>query len=84
MQVAIDAVKNQGAREVIVAVPVGPPDTLRILERSANQVICLLSPPDFISVGDYYSDFTQTSDVEVQQLLADAGRLKEFRIAEGP
>jgi putative phosphoribosyl transferase len=73
MKAAVKALKAAGAARVVVAVPVGPPDTCRELEQLADEVVCLESPRGFSAVGQWYSDFGQTSDDEVQQLLEDAG-----------
>jgi putative phosphoribosyl transferase len=57
------------AARKILAVPVAPPETLQTLGDETDDVICLLSPPDFPAVGVYYADFTQTTDDEVIELL---------------
>jgi len=44
----------------------------RALEAEADEVICLLSPPNSMAVGQFYADFHQTTDREVQALLAQA------------
>ena len=60
------------ARQVVLAVPVGPPDAVRKVEREADRVICLVSPPEFVAVGEFYEDFAQTTDDEVVACLAQA------------
>jgi putative phosphoribosyl transferase len=57
--------RHQLAREVVIAIPVGPPDAVRRLEREADRVVCVLRPLSFIAVGEFYEDFSQTSDEEV-------------------
>lgn len=69
MKAALASVKNQGAASVTIAVPVGPPSTIRELEKQANNVVCLFSPELFQAIGQFYADFSQTSDQEVVQLL---------------
>jgi predicted phosphoribosyltransferase len=54
---------------VTIAVPVGPPSTIRELEKQAKNVVCLISPELFQAIGQFYVDFSQTSDQEVIQLL---------------
>jgi predicted phosphoribosyltransferase len=54
---------------VTIAVPVGPPSTILELEKQANKVVCLFSPELFQAIGQFYADFSQTSDQEVIQLL---------------
>lgn len=58
-----------GAARVIVAAPVGAADAAHRIH-GADEVVCLLQPPDFHAVGAYYVDFAQTSDDEVAALLA--------------
>ncbi len=69
MQAAIAATRKKGAKTVIVATPVAPPSTVTELKKQADQVICLYSTEDFFAIGQFYEDFTQTSDDEVIQLL---------------
>ena len=66
---ALEVVRVQGARRVVLAVPVAPPDTLRELESVADEVVCLDAPRWFHAVGQHYTDFTQTSDADVVELL---------------
>lgn len=56
--------RDSGAAEVVLAVPVGSPDSLEALEREADEVVSLLRPADFRAVGQYYHDFGQVSDEE--------------------
>ncbi|MGH4008316.1 MAG: dienelactone hydrolase family protein [Pseudonocardiaceae bacterium] len=62
----------QGAARVILAVPVGAPDAVWALGDVADEVVCLHIPADFYAVGQWYRDFTQTSDDEVAELLRRA------------
>jgi predicted phosphoribosyltransferase len=70
MLAAVRALRQQGAKRILVAVPVGPPGTCDALRREADEVVCLSSPEPFYSVGTWYEDFTQVSDREVQQTLS--------------
>jgi len=69
---ALEVVRAHGARTVVLAVPVAPPDTLAALSDLADEVVCLESPAGFNAVGQWYQDFTQTSDNEVVRLLDEA------------
>jgi predicted phosphoribosyltransferase len=69
MKAALASVKNQGAKTVTVAVPVGPPSTIEELKKQADIVICLKTPEYFQAIGQFYLDFNQTSDEEVIELL---------------
>jgi predicted phosphoribosyltransferase len=70
MRAAVAALRQQDAAEIIVAVPVGAPSTCHDLKNAADEVICLQTPVAFIGVGQYYADFSQTTDEEVRELLA--------------
>lgn len=69
MRAGLKALAASGARTIVMAVPVAPQETLDILAAEADEVVCLLSPADFYSVGFYYADFDQTTDDEVIDLL---------------
>jgi putative phosphoribosyl transferase len=69
MKAALASVKNKGAKSVIVAVPVGPPSTLNELKKQADIVVCPYTPEYFQAIGQFYTDFDQTTDEEVIQLL---------------
>jgi len=72
MRAAVAALRQQGAAKIIVAVPVGAPSTCQELRNAADEMICLQTPAAFIGVGQYYADFSQTTDEEVRDLLAQA------------
>ena len=69
MKAALASVKNRGASTVTVAVPVGPPSTIKELKKQAARVVCLYTPEYFQAIGQFYTDFNQTTDEEVIQLL---------------
>jgi putative phosphoribosyl transferase len=69
MQAAIAAVRQQRPAEIVVAVPVAPPDTVAFLHEQADAVICPAMPEPFLGVGRWYKDFTQVTDAEVCDLL---------------
>jgi predicted phosphoribosyltransferase len=69
MRAAIRALQQQPAR-IIVGVPTASPDTCEALGAEADEVICVMTPRPFLSVGHWYDDFTQTTDEEVRRLLA--------------
>ena len=71
MKAALLSVKNKGARSIIVAIPVGPPSTIKELEKRANRVVCLYLPEYFQAIGQFYDDFSQTTDEEVIELLRE-------------
>jgi putative phosphoribosyl transferase len=69
MRAAIRSLRSRGAEHVVVAVPVGAPDTCRTIAREVDQLVCPHQPDPFYSVGNHYRKFDQTSDEEVEQLL---------------
>lgn len=66
---AVHVARAMGARRIVLAVPVAPPETVRELEAEADEVVSLLTPDRFGAVGLWYEDFAQTSDDEVAALL---------------
>jgi len=69
MQVAAQALRAQRPKAVWIAVPVAPPETLRLLQPFADGVCCLHTPEGFASVGSWYDDFGQVTDQQVIELL---------------
>jgi len=74
MRAAVEAVRAQHPSRIIVAVPVGAPDTCREFEDLADEVVCARSPEFFAAVGECYLDFSQTTDEEVRELLQKSSR----------
>lgn len=68
---ACQVARAEGARAVVLALPVASPEALRRLSRVA-EVVCLEAPPDFVAVGEAYADFRQVSDEQVMALLEAA------------
>lgn len=66
---AISSIKEAKVAKLVVALPVGPPETVRVLHHMADDIICLETPLGFMSVGQYYLDFDQIEDDEVVSLL---------------
>ncbi|PYM05369.1 MAG: phosphoribosyl transferase [Verrucomicrobia bacterium] len=76
MRAAAAALRQQGAAKIIVAVPVGAPSSCHEIRSAADEVVCLQTPGSFMGVGQYYEDFSQTTDEEVRELLAAASTSK--------
>ena len=62
-------IRAAGAARVVLAVPVGPPDTIERLGAEADEVLCVETPPSFMAVGQFYASFTQVSDDEAMRYL---------------
>jgi predicted phosphoribosyltransferase len=72
MRAAVRAVRQLAPAKIVVAVPVGARDTCEALRAIADDVVCVLMPHTFSAVGQWYVDFSQTTDEEVRRLLGDA------------
>jgi putative phosphoribosyl transferase len=72
MRAAVAALRQQQPARIVVAVPVGAPETCAELQTEADQVVCARTPVPFQAVGLWYDDFTQTTDQEVHDLLERA------------
>ncbi len=72
MRAAAEAVKRQNPARVVIAVPVAAQSTCDELRREVDEMVCLKTPEYFSAVGQWYWDFSQTSDAEVRDLLERA------------
>lgn len=72
MLVAVRAVRRQNPAHIVVAVPIASDEACSKIAAEANDIVCLSTPSPFYAVGAWYKDFGQTSDAEVQDLLAQA------------
>jgi putative phosphoribosyl transferase len=68
---SLRAIKQHEPAQLILAVPVGPADTIRVLSQEADRVVCLYTPEVFWAVGAFYAVFDQTADAEVVRLLQE-------------
>jgi len=66
---AIETARKLGADRVILAAPVAPPESVAELRAAADEVVVLATPAAFFAIGQFYRDFSQTSDEDVVQLL---------------
>ena len=82
MRAAAAALRRLGPARIIVAVPVGAAETCAELAALADQVVCAETPEPFWAVGNWYDDFSQTTDEEVSELLERARRDGEEREAD--
>lgn len=62
---ALKALRRKGPAALILAVPVGAPDSLAALGCDADRVVCLDQPEPFLAIGQHYRDFRQLDDAEV-------------------
>jgi predicted phosphoribosyltransferase len=72
MRAAIIALKAQNPRQLVVAVPVAASETCESLRDEVDEVVCAFTPEPFLAVGQWYQDFSQSTDEEVRELLQGA------------
>lgn len=70
---AVKWLKTLKPAKIVIAVPIAPPEVVASLSAQIDKVICPLQPPDFMAVGMYYYDFSQTTDDEVIRILRERG-----------
>jgi putative phosphoribosyl transferase len=73
---SVPVARALGAQRVVMAAPVGAPEAVALVREVADEVVCLLTPPDFGAVSRYYHRFSQVSDDEVLELLAATDRAR--------
>lgn len=78
MRAAVQALKERHPARIIVAVPVGAPETCDKFRDEVDEVVCGIEPEEFAAVGAWYEDFTQTRDEEVRRILAHAGHTQKI------
>jgi putative phosphoribosyl transferase len=87
-QAACKVARALGAAKVVLAAPVGSAAAVKLLSQEADEVICLQIPEIFFAVGEWYHDFSATSDEEVTDLLREAAEVpataRETRRSQRP
>ncbi len=73
MIAALHTVREAGAKEIVVAVPVGAPERIDAIRPLCDRVVCLLEPDAFWAIGQFYRNFEQVEDARVIELLRDFG-----------
>jgi putative phosphoribosyl transferase len=74
MRAAVQALRALQAKQIVVALPVCSLDAEQALRAEADSVVCLEVPREFYAVGQWYDDFRQTADEEVQRLLGEGAK----------
>lgn len=84
MRAAVRALRQQKPACIIVAVPVAAASTCQELGQEVDRIICATTPEPFYGVGQWYDDFSQTTDEEVRTLLERAAQeYQRYRTLEG-
>ena len=65
-------IKEYKPKKIVIALPVAPPDALKKIQEKADEVVCVIVPEIFYSVGQFYKHFAQVEDSEAIKLLRDA------------
>ena len=73
MFVAAQWIRKQNPKKLIIAIPVGPLESISKLNKIADKIVVLQSPPVFNAVGEFYEIFDQISDEEVQKIMSKYG-----------
>jgi putative phosphoribosyl transferase len=72
LRAAVRVARRHQVARLVVAAPVGAPETVAALAREVDDIVCLSTPIGFMAVSQWYRHFDQTGDAEVQSLLAQA------------
>ena len=72
VEAAVTSIRKREPREVVIAVPVAPPDTVESLKAGGNTVVCLETPRMFFAIGEFYQRFDQVEDSEVKRILDES------------
>ena len=74
-QAGVETVRRRGAKRVVLAVPVAPPDTAMWLKTQVDEFVCLATPEPFYAVGNFFEEWPQVTDDEVRALLLTGNTL---------
>jgi putative phosphoribosyl transferase len=74
MRAAVAALREEKPARIVVAVPVAAPETCEAFRSIADEIVCAETPEPFQAVGQWYDDFSQTTDDDVKELLARGAR----------
>lgn len=77
MFASLRSARKMHPKELILAIPVAPPDTLEALKKEVDHTVCLISPDDFYAVGQFYEKFDQTSDEAVIKIIKELKKSKK-------
>lgn len=83
MRAAIKALLKQQPARLVVAVPTAAALSCREIKEQVDEMVALMTPEEFHAVGQWYEDFSQTTDAEVTRLLEEADHLNRNRTIQG-
>lgn len=73
LRAAIETIRHQKPRRIVLALPVGPPSAVECFEKEADEIVCLAKPEPFGAIGFWYDEFNPVYDHDVVALLRPAG-----------
>jgi len=79
IRAAVQALRQQSPKEIIIAVPAASTDAAAMLEPLVEDFLALITPDDFRAVGQWFEDFSQTTDAEVAELLSRSAATEPAR-----
>jgi len=79
MKAAVEALRHLGAGRIVVAAPTAALSTVHEMRSDVDEFVAVMTPADFLGVGQWYENFSQTTDDEVRDLLARASRFPNPR-----
>ena len=74
IKVSIELIKQQQPKKIVVAIPVGPPETIHEIAQQVDEIICLEQPTTFFAIGAFYDNFPQVEDEEAITYLKEANK----------
>jgi len=74
IKVSIELIKQQQPKKIVVAIPVGPPETIHEIAQQVDEIICLEQPAEFFAIGAFYDVFPQVEDEEAITYLKEANK----------
>jgi len=81
MRAAVAALRRQHPSRIVVAVPIGAPETCAEFQNEADEAVCARMPEPFYAVGRWYENFSQTTDEEVRDLLDQAAGQPQWAVS---
>ena len=84
MRAAVAGVRQRRPRLVVVAVPIAAQSTCEELAPEVDDIVCAVTPEPVFAIGEWYEDFSQTTDEEVRELLDQAAHAQTAHAGAGP
>jgi predicted phosphoribosyltransferase len=79
LRAAVQVLKEERPKRLIVAVPVAPPETCEEIRSEVDEIVCALMPPTVRGIARWYEDFLQTTDEEIRELLGRTMRRAQLQ-----